>query len=382
MSKVALAWCSLLLPVAVMACSASTSPDPGFNGGASSSPAGSGGQGVGRTGGGGAASSGGGSSGAGSGGSSGGSGSGSGGAVSRSSSNSSGSGSGTGTGSGGSSTISDGGMASSDGAKSDMATIQTVDIPVPAGAELVKCQNFMNPFGQDVALIETDSTMVSSHHMFLFHDTSFNQDTNSVADCSGIEFHDLLHLAQTPTQSIVYPTGVGHSLKANEGLRVLVHLLNPTTQAVTARVTINMHWVMPNQVQSLAVALFLNNALLSVPTGVSTQSRTFTVPSDIKVMTAVSHMHSRATGFLATTNTGTVIYKGTNWNEPVPTRFNPDLPISAGSTITWACTFNNMTGMTLTFGESANTNEMCILAGIAYPAQPGVALGQSLEWVL
>jgi hypothetical protein len=268
------------------------------------------------------------------------------------------------------------------GAVPKLATIQTVDIPVPAGAELVKCQNFQNPIGQDVALLETDSTMVSSHHMFVFHDTSFNANTNSVSDCSGIEFHDLLHMAQTPTQVIQYPPDVGRSLKANEGLRVLIHLLNPTAQALTAHVTFNMQYVPPDAVQSLAVALFLNNAVLSVPPGVSTQSRTFTVPADIKVMLAVSHMHSRATNFLAQTNTGTVIYKGTSWNEPTPTRFNPDLGISAGTIITWACTYDNMTGTTLTFGESANTNEMCILAGAAYPATPGVMLGTSLESVL
>jgi hypothetical protein len=257
-----------------------------------------------------------------------------------------------------------------------------VDIPIPAGAELVKCQNFQNPIGQDVAILETDSTMVASHHMFVFHDTSFNANTNSVADCSGIEFHDLLHMSQTPTQAVVYPPGVGRSLKGNEGLRILIHLLNPTAQALTAHVTFNMQYVPPDAVQSLAVALFLNNAVLSVPPGVSTQSRTFTVPYDIKVMLAVSHMHSRGTNFLAQTNTGTVIYSGTSWNEPVPTRFNPDLGVSAGTIITWACTYNNMTGTTLTFGESANTNEMCILAGAAYPATPGVALGTSLESVL
>jgi len=277
----------------------------------------------------------------------------------------------------------DAGSASADaGPKPKTATIQTVDIPVPAGAELVKCQNFQNPIGQDVAILETDSTMVSSHHMFVFHDTSFNANTNSVADCSGIEFHDLLHMSQTPMQAVVYPPGVGRSLKGNEGLRVLIHLLNPTAQPLTARVTVNLQYVPPSAVQTLAVSLFLNNAVLSVPPGVSTQSRTFTVPSDIKVMLAVSHMHSRGTSFLAQTNTGTVIYSGTNWNEPVPTRFNPDLGIPAGSIITWACTYNNTTGTTLSFGESAKTNEMCILAGAAYPATPGVVLGTSLESVL
>jgi len=269
-----------------------------------------------------------------------------------------------------------------DASWSDTATIQTVDIPVAANTELVKCQNFKNPFGKDVALLETVSTMVSSHHMFVFHDPSFNADTNSVADCSGIEFHDLLHMAQTPMQALTYPPGVGRILKGTDGLRLLVHLLNSGTTAVTAHVTVKLHAVATTDVQSIAVSVFFNNAVLYVPTGVSTQSRTFTIPSNIKLLSAVSHMHSRATAFSATTNTGQVLYKGTNWNEPVPTTFNPPMDITAGSVVTWACTYNNMTGTTLTFGESANTNEMCIMAGVAYPDTPGVDLGTSLESVL
>src|ERR1019366_404235 len=205
---------------------------------------------------------------------------------------------------------------------------------------------------------------------------------NSVADGSGIEFHDLLHLSQTPTETIAYPAGVGRSLKATDGLRVLVHLLNAGSTAVTARVTINLHAVDPSQVQTLAVALFLNNAVLAVPQGMSTQSRTFTVPSDIKIMLAVSHMHSRAISFSGTTSTGQTIYKGTSWNETVPVQYKPAMSVSAGTVITWACTYNNTTGQTLTFGESANTNEMCILAGVAYPATPGVGLGTKLESAL
>jgi hypothetical protein len=247
---------------------------------------------------------------------------------------------------------------------------------------LVKCQNFQNPFGKDVAIVESDSEMVASHHMFVFHDPSFNANTNSVADCSGIEFHDLLHMSQTPKQVMSYPPGVGHTLAGTDGLRVLVHLLNPTSATITARVTVNFQVVAPTQVQYVAVGLFLNNAVLNVPVGVSTQSRTFTVPADIEVLIAVSHMHSRATAFSATTSAGATIYQGTNWNEPVPTLFKPPMGIAGGTVITWACTYNNMTGMTLTFGESANKNEMCILAGMAYPKTAGVALGTTLESVL
>jgi hypothetical protein len=259
-------------------------------------------------------------------------------------------------------------------------TISTVQIPVAAGAELVKCQNFQNPIGKDAAIIESDSTMTNSHHMFVFHDPSFNQNDNAASDCSGIEFHDLLHMAQTPQQTFPYPSGVGRVLPANEGLRVLVHLLNPAATAVTAQVSITFKTLAPNAVSRHAVAIFLNQLLLSVPPGMSDSPDSFTIPSDALLMSDVSHMHSRAVGFNAVVNeTGDMLYQTTQWSEPVPKNFSPALLLHAGDTITWTCSFDNPTNTTLTFGESATQNEMCILVGVVYPTTTGLELGTSFE---
>jgi len=260
-----------------------------------------------------------------------------------------------------------------------------VPYTIQPGQEAVVCQDFANPLKQDVAVLESDSTMSQgSHHMFVFSDSTIaSQNTTNVSTCSGIEFHDFVHVAQTPTQVIQYPSGVGKKLTSGQGLRILTHYLNAGSSSLVGQVTINIHWTPIAQVQRVAVGLFLNNALIVVPTGMSTQSRTTTaLPADIDVMIAVSHMHKQAIGFQATTSTGQVIYKGTLWSDPVPAYFKPAMVVNKGSTITWACTYNNTTGKTLTFGESAATNEMCILAGIVYPVQAGVDLGSALQSLL
>ena len=43
--------------------------------------------------------------------------------------------------------------------------------------------------------------------------------------------------------------------------------------------------------------------------------------------------------------------------------------LASGTTITWSCTYVNDTGSALTFGESAQTNVMCISEFIYYPVQ-------------
>jgi hypothetical protein len=77
-------------------------------------------------------------------------------------------------------------------------------------------------------------------------------------------------------------------------------------------------------------------------------------------------MHKQGVHFVAKTNTGVTLYDGTEWAEPLPKGFDPAVPLKAGTQITWSCTYNNATGQTLTFGESALTNEMCIFPGEFY----------------
>jgi hypothetical protein len=215
--------------------------------------------------------------------------------------------------------------------------------------------------------------------MFVFNGTSYNADSGAVADCLGVEFHDYIHVAQRPDVQITYPPGIGRSYKGGEGLRVLAHYLNTSSSALSAQVTVRFTYVQPTDVQFLAAQMFLNQGRLIVGPGTSKHSSQFTVPYAIRMLNAVSHMHSRGTHFTATTNTGATIYDGSNWDEPEARAFDPALDIAAGSVITWACDYNNPTAQTLTFGESATQNEMCILNAVFYPTNPGANQGAPLD---
>jgi hypothetical protein len=50
-------------------------------------------------------------------------------------------------------------------------TIKTTSRTVAAGEEAFFCQNFSNPFGQDVDVLQSESFMTpGSHHMFVFYE--------------------------------------------------------------------------------------------------------------------------------------------------------------------------------------------------------------------
>jgi hypothetical protein len=205
--------------------------------------------------------------------------------------------------------------------------------------------------------------------------TDSNADSGTTSPCSGLEFGPYAHSAQTPQGVIRYPEGVGRRINRGTGLRVMMHYLNSGSSPYQAEVTVNFHYVPANQIQYEAGSVFLNNLRINVrPNSPGSATATCTTSGDAKIIGAVSHMHKYATHFSATTNTGQTIYEGTEWDEPEPRGFTPPLEIASGTQITWECQYENTSNQPLTFGDSANTNEMCILSGTYFPAPGGASL--------
>jgi hypothetical protein len=260
-------------------------------------------------------------------------------------------------------------------------TLTTTPFTLNPGEEKFKCQEMPNTVGKDIAIVQASASMTKgSHHMFVYYDTMFNQ-TMPLTDCTGTEFHNFLILTQQPEETQAYPAGVGRVLHSTEGFRFGMHYLNTTTDSIQANVTVRFDYKDPSAVQHLAAQMELNNGRLVVPPGMSTQSLTFKIPYDISVIYAISHMHKQGVHFKATDGAQT-LYETTIWDEPVPKTYDPPLVVPGNSTVTWACDYNNATTNTLTFGESAQTNEMCIFFSVFYATQPSSPQGQGLDQLL
>lgn len=252
-------------------------------------------------------------------------------------------------------------------------------LEVPPGGELYKCQDFTNPFGKDIAILESKSVMSEgSHHFAAFRIADLT--TADLTDCpqGGLEAHEFVHASQTPVQDAVYPEGVGRFLPATDGLRLQVHYLNTGTEPLSVKATLSIRYVDAEEVTYKAGGVFLNNLGLKVPPGKSTATKSWELTSDIKLLVAVSHMHRHALDFTSSTSDGTKIYESTDWDGPKPADFDPPMELATGTSITWSCTFQNDTSETLGFGESAAKNEMCIFNGIYYPSADGSSITQNI----
>ena len=81
-------------------------------------------------------------------------------------------------------------------------------------------------------------------------------------------------------------------------------------------------------------------------------------------------MHRHGTSFTAGA-AGQMLFEATAWTD-VPARlFDPPLALPAGTDVTFTCSYDNPGNLPLVYGESAQTDEMCIFSAQFYPAPLG-----------
>jgi hypothetical protein len=250
-------------------------------------------------------------------------------------------------------------------------TLTMSTFTVAAGAEVFYCQNFANPWGKQVDIKTYDLNMgVGSHHMFAFYANGATNGALAACPSGGLTFGAFTFTAGSPMVTQTYPQSVGATIPSGTGFQLMVHYLNTTAASLTSSVKLTMYIAKPGVVTNHAGVLYLDQISMTVASTCTTgctSSRSYTLPQDVNVLWTGSHMHKYGTNFVATTSTGVTLVQTTQWAEPKATVFQPPLHLPAGTSITWTCTDVNTTGTTLTFGESANTNVMCILVSGFYP---------------
>jgi hypothetical protein len=245
---------------------------------------------------------------------------------------------------------------------------------VPPGQEVYQCQTFANPWGQQVDI--KDYTLVmgpGSHHMFAFYQDSATDGANTACAAGGLTFAPFTFSAQSPNAEITYPPTIGATLPATTGFLLNVHYINTGSTDLPGSVALTMSIAKPGVVTNHAGVLFLNQAEMTVDPSCTTASggcpstSIYQLPQDVNILSAVSHMHRFGTHFVANTSTGIKLFETTEWAEPPAKAYCPPLHLASGTSIAWQCTDVNDTGSTLTFGEYANSNVMCISSNIFYP---------------
>ncbi len=281
-------------------------------------------------------------------------------------------------------------------------TLTAKPFQVAAGAEVYMCEVFANPFnGVNTDIVKMHGVMsAGSHHFFLFNINSLNAvvepAVGTVGACAGagLEFHPFPYLSQQPAWDVTYPAAadgspMGYPIVGTNELMINAHYLNAGSEAIMASVQITLYPAKPGVVKTHVGTLFLDQTGVSVPTTATmtkpvdssaTWSGDSSLPANYNIFTSWQHMHRTAIKFTASTN-GSAFYTDTNWDSPAlfyhasgmqepPTATGTPnaIPMTNTQSITWDCSYYNNTGNTLTFGDSAVSNVMCIYLGQYYPA--------------
>jgi hypothetical protein len=250
------------------------------------------------------------------------------------------------------------------------ATLTLASFTLGPGEEKYVCQDFANPFGGDASISQWQSHMTAgAHHLIVFYKTGAQN--GALESCSGNEFAAGPYGSQRLDDSLQYPSGVAASIPAGTGLRIQAHFLNATQDMMQPAVTLSMKRADSSLVQPAAV-LFFSNLDIHVAAGATgaTVMKTCTLPWDVKLIQASGHMHRHGTSFVAKTSSKT-LFQSTAWQDVAPALFDPALELSAGTDIEFSCTYDNPGTAPLDYGESAQTNEMCIFTAQFYPAPFG-----------
>jgi Copper type II ascorbate-dependent monooxygenase, C-terminal domain len=264
------------------------------------------------------------------------------------------------------------------------------DVAVPAGQELFKCIYGQFPTDGVTAVASAESHYTpGSHHMLAYRSdlTAIPDDQTGVWDCADgswfIHQRGSYYEAQQPDEQRTLPEGVAHKFQPGEVIIIQAHYINVTDSDIDAHVKFNLHTMNVDDVKEEAGTIYFNDTSISIPpharAGVT---MTCPIPQDINLAFLWSHMHKRGTHFVVTTDDpiagarlGSTLYEESDWSEPKPREYpeGEENELHAGSHITFSCEYQNDSDNAFMFGNSAETNEMCILHGMYWPRMPSLS---------
>ena len=260
-----------------------------------------------------------------------------------------------------------------------------VKTSIPAGTEVEYCQ-FVTVADSYVTKDQI-AFNAGSHHVLVFQtpytsipdhkDDGTPVDTSGVFDCSdgatnGWSVTKVIGGSQNGDgESLLdFPDGV--ALHISGVLLVNIHYINALDTALDTTVDIGFFSTPQKDVVQEGDILFLYNPLISVPPGGTSRAHwRCPVYSDITIANAQSHMHARGIGYAAAVGDAAPFYTNDRW-EGVPVQHYDDLIVPAGATLDYFCDYRNTTGAAIYQG-ARTTDEMCMLIGSYFPADPRTA---------
>jgi hypothetical protein len=263
----------------------------------------------------------------------------------------------------------DGSLAGSDAADAGWTPLISRTWSLGAGLETYKCRRIQVPSEMWVGGFRAMSPTGTHHEVLTISTTSTPVgDYDCVAGNLDVK---MLYAAGVNTDDLVFPAGMAVHLPAGTYINLNLHLFNATDNELDQESGVLVKTVEATQVSHEIEMTFSGNMHFSIPAHqTATIQGGCAAIQDYHVFALWPHMHQ-----IATHQSFTVTHSGTptklldadyqfteQRNYPLA-----ETIIQNGDQITTACTYNNTTDNTITFGDSS-TEEMCFTGIYKYPA--------------
>ncbi len=273
----------------------------------------------------------------------------------------------------------------------------TMTTTLEAGVEAEHCM-FLQASDQEMWVTRDEARFDAGSHHVLIYETAYEAiptvkddgtpvDTSGVFDCSdgatnGWSVTKLIGGSQNAAgdSMISFPPGVAMPVRAGAVLLMNVHYINASDQAIEPRAAVNLYTVPEAEVETEGDLLFLYNPLIRVPQKGSARAQwRCPVHEDITIANVQSHMHARGVGYAAkVAGEDQPFYESDRWADVEVKSFEPGLVVPAGASLEYYCDYQSGEDRTVYQGPRS-TDEMCMLIGSYYPADPRTANCQGAD---
>ena len=277
-------------------------------------------------------------------------------------------------------------------------------VSLRAGEERTVCVTRRLSLPEAVNIVKVATRQTFSHHVIVYRYTSGTPSINDTAkSCQPLNllgsgnFKVPLFIGESADDAqnqLDLPPGVAYHVNADDYYTIEAHLLNASPRDATATAEVILTPAKPGAQVVYADMLFVANVSAFSksydgqraglpPMKKTTIDAAFaTVNDKLKVFGLTTHQHRRGVGVTVAKSTGnndpgTNLFTNTDWSHPELFRLPDDKPLTfqKGEGLRFVCTYDNPTGDYVRFGDSAETDEMCIIWGYYYPS-----IGFQLSW--
>ena len=260
-----------------------------------------------------------------------------------------------------------------------------LDATIPVGEEQFKCVYAQVPADRGVIAVPSVESHYTpgSHHLLVYRSdlTKVPEGETGTWDCNDAAWFSHArgdyYEAQQPNEHRQLPEGIAHKFQPGEVMIMQSHYINFTDKDIDAHVEMTLHTMDVKDVKVEAGTIYFNNTNINIPPhSKASVTMSCPLPQDINLALLWAHMHKRGVNFVVSTTDeeaaeklGSPIYEETNWSEPRAKEYpvGEEFELHEGTRITFGCDFQNDSDNTYKFGNSAETNEMCILHGMYWP---------------